>query len=427
MKRVAVKQVWQAGQAGAVRGLQVDAPTLYGILEDEACIRVAGRVVLADGAVDAALVAVDQAGGEHRADLRPRNESGVASGSDFDFELPSGTRAAKVELSLGGGREALFDLAVATIFKVQRGREGHLFLDNDTNRSVDQFTGRLLLDDAQRDLWRSYMHAAAALQADGCVFRLLVAPVKEEVFSDLYPHPRAPTTALDQVLEACRGPLLVFPLDALREKRDDAYSTVDTHWSDYGARVAAGAYLSSIGLADAAAAMPAAFVARQVYGDLGGKVEGGQAGVFQSLEKAYRFSQPSFDNGIGNHGRIWTYRNGDAPVDATLVLFGDSFSVPLAAILASVFSRLVYCYTAAGIDQEVLALERPRYVLAQLNQRFAINAPRAGASVFRQVADKLKALPAAERERIRQRMLEESAEPAYAARMLQFLSAATGG
>ncbi len=334
----------------------------------------------------------------------------------FSFEVPATTRGIGVSLCTGAGEKTIFRLSTVTVFKVQRGG-AHLFLDNDTNRSVDQYTGRLLLDEANQEAWRKYARLALGMDGPESAFRLLICPAKEEVFQDLYQHRRAQITPIDQVVDICAGPQLLFPLEALRRDRESSYSTVDTHWSDYGAKIGAIEYLRSVGLSRVVGCLPDDFYQRKVYGDLGGKVDGGQTGVFMTLAKGYRFGTPGFDNGIGNHGRIWTYTNDDAEVQGTLVIFGDSFSVSLSAILASVFRRVVYCYTAAGLDPEILEVERPGYVLAQTNQRFVVNSPGVAVSVFRQVMQKVSVLDDKERLSMRGRFGEDCPEPYYAKRM----------
>lgn len=387
-------------------------------MEDDSPVHVSCRFA-PNGANEVRLLAEHEAGKEI---IEATPEVGPAGMEKaFSFLLPGSVRAAKVVLWVDGVAYPVFDLSMTTVFKVQRGGSEHLFLDNDTNRSVEQFTGAILLDEGQKEVWQKYATLGADVDGRKFVFRLLVCPAKEEVFQDLYGHERAAVTPIDQVLSICAGPQLVFPLDALRRERESAYSTVDTHWSDYGSKVGAIEFLRSVGLESVIDRLPTEFYPRKIYGDLGGKVDGGQTGVFMTLSKDYRFSTPGFDNGIANHGRIWTYMNADAVVDETLVLFGDSFSVSLSAILASVFKRIVYCYTAAAWDQEILAAERPGYVLAQTNQRFVIYAPRTDASLFRQIEQKLRAASIQELETMRGYFRDDCVEPYYATRMRTLL------
>lgn len=103
------------------------------------------------------------------------------------------------------------------------------------------------------------------------------------------------------------------------------------------------------------------------------------------------------------------------------MILGGGFSVSLSAILASVFGRVVYCYTAVGLDPEILEFERPGYVLAQTNQRFVVNSPGFAVSMFRQVAQKVGVLGDKERLSKRGRFGEDCPEPYYAKRMSDLL------
>lgn len=431
MKRVTINLGKERVPLGADAWLQVDSPKGNAIFDDDAEVHCSGRVSTRGVAASIFLLVKYDVGTEDVVKVVPIEGSGqsysddadlIESHLEFSFMMAGNVRRLMASLSVDGKASPAIDISMATVFKVQRGAREHLFLDNDTNRSVEQFTGALLLDEKQRRAWHRYAAAIAGLDSPELNCRLLICPAKEEVFQDLYPHRRATVCSLDQVLAICAGPQLIFPSDALRRERDSAYSTVDTHWSDFGARIGATEFLRSVGLGAAVTELPTDFYPRKVYGDLGGKVDGGQIGVFMALPRDYPFSDPVFDNGIGNHGRVWVYVNDDAIIERTLVIFGDSFSVSLSAILASVFKRVVYCYTAAGLDPEVLEAERPGYVLAQTNQRFIINAPGPEASLFRQVEQKSYALSPEDRKSLRDRFPEDCAERYYAQRMRALLA-----
>lgn len=435
MKRVSIlfDPAWPS-DAGGVE-LQLVSPKDNAILEDNDSIRINGVLTATVDANEIRIVARDPTstlgpvsalvGDSACEEVSTLDGAHGKQQLGFSLQLPASARRAAISLCVSGVEVPVCTLSTATVFKVQRGGV-HLFLDNDTNRSVDQYTGRLLLDQANLARWQTYAAALRRMDESGVAVRLLICPAKEELFQDLYPHRRAPRAPIDQVADVCDGRQLVYPIEALRSERESTYSTVDTHWSDYGAKVGAAEYLRSVSLSHATRRLPEDFYPRRVYGDLGGKIDGGQAGVFMTLAKGYRFSVPCFDNGIGNHGRVWTYTNENAEIRQTLVIFGDSFAVSLSAILASVFSRVVYCYTAAGIDPEVVRVERPAYILAQTNQRFIINAPSAEASVFRQVAQKVSTLDVAACLSMLERFGEKSVEPYYAARMRELLLAAKG-
>lgn len=298
------------------------------------------------------------------------------------------TRVAQLVFECDGRREIAVNFSIfAPAFKVQEGREGHLFLDNDTNRSVDQFTGKLLLDEAKVQGWREYSQALDAIGKHSIV-RFLICPAKEEVFSDLYPHARAKITPVDQVMAAMSPEVARFPVAYLRQHRERGFSKIDTHWSDYGACMGARFYLDDVGLGWAAGHLPTRFLDHKRFGDLGGKLPDRRSGVFEVVDPQ-DLRLPVFRNGIDNHGRIWVFKNENAPVSETLVLFGDSYSASLSAILATVFARVVYAYTAAEILTDVLGVEAPKYVLFQTNQRFVTGVPPVNNTLAKKVRAKL--------------------------------------
>ncbi|MCD9005782.1 hypothetical protein LDO31_05935 [Luteimonas sp. XNQY3] len=432
MKRISLRRTRKNPEADPIKAWHLDQPRNQSILEDDAdlCLRGwvfpeapggAVEVILHVDGLPEAVFPADIPAPTARHAVLGEIETHWSIQAAFEITIPAGSRLVAFSFRTAGQTVAFAEIRIDTIFKVQRGLGGHLFLDNDTNRSVDQYTGRLLIDPLQIRGWEAYADALLNLDNPARSMRLLICPAKEEVFGDVYPHKRAALTPVDQVLALCPGHLTRFPLDRLREARDTTYSTVDTHWSDQGAMVGAVDYLESIGLERHAGDLPTRFEARQVYGDLGGKVEGGQHGTFMTLPRDYPQLQPGYDNGIGNHGRIWIYTNAGAPVQETLLIFGDSFSVSLSAILAAVFSRVVYAYTAAGLDTSLIEEECPRHILAQTNQRFLINAPGASIDVDRQAAAKIAKMTPTEREHARILVLSQVDAPSYTARMLRLL------
>ena len=67
-------------------------------------------------------------------------------------------------------------------FKVLQGLEGWLFLDNDTNNSVEQYTGKLLLGRDQKLAWQHYFSGANKLAHSlNIPYAMLMAPDRKSV------------------------------------------------------------------------------------------------------------------------------------------------------------------------------------------------------------------------------------------------------
>ncbi|WP_443751176.1 alginate O-acetyltransferase AlgX-related protein [Asticcacaulis solisilvae] len=307
--------------------------------------------------------------------------------------------------------------------RILEGPFGHLFLNNDTNDTAAQFRGDRLITPEDLAAWKHYFQDLRA-HADeigiGPVF--MVAPAKEEIFPDLYPVGRAEVTPVDQLMAAAEDVSLLFPAPELKVDRGLAYHRTDTHWSDYGARIAAEVYLRHVGLAEHIKSLPVNFRFSEKAGDLGRNLTPPMTEPWMRA-KLSPDSVFAFDNKISNHGKIWIFQNAPAPLAETLVLFGDSFGVNLSKSLSAVFQRVVYCHTAAMWDPFVIAQEKPRYVLLEMAQRFIVQPPL-DRKLWDSIAQKVSALDETERRQVRQHMTETTAGGVYAERMLACLEAA---
>ena len=300
------------------------------------------------------------------------------------FELPDGQVFEAAEVSFPPTSQVI------------EGREGWLYLDNDSNRSVDQFTGRLLLTADQQQQWRQYLADAAALAAQqGCRHALLIAPSKEEVLPQHYPHRRALTTVLDQVRELA-GPAAPV-LDAaplLRAQPDPGacFKRTDTHWTDRGACVALLAVLEHMGYDGARMRMALSadrYKEVSYPGDLGIKLLPARSATTEFLDDPPLESDAVFDNRLPNIGRVLVFTTADPVFDERMLVFGASSAYPMLCYLKRLFARTVFVHSAAQIDPAVMQQERPHAVLLQSNGRFLIQPPRADFDVRAAVAAKI--------------------------------------
>lgn len=278
------------------------------------------------------------------------------------------------------------------------GGNRHLFLGGDSNDSVGQFTEERRLSEASIQSWMknfTNMRTWEAQYGLRCAF--LVAPAKEEIFPDFYPRPRANHTVLDDFRTKFVDAGIVLPLWELRAQRNFAYSETDTHWTDQGATIAAEAVLKSWSMIEEVrAALPRDFRVLQRQGDLGIKVDPPRASydlVFADDMNA----RLVFDNGVHNHGCLRVWRNIEAPVKASCMVFGDSFGTNLAMALTSVFAEVSYAYRPAAFDARMVEILKPSYVVLQITQRFLHGSPDLRASIFDTAMNKLHTLPVSKR------------------------------
>jgi len=276
---------------------------------------------------------------------------------------------------------------------------GWRFLDNDSNRSVDQYTGiRTLSSDELKD-WVSFL-----IDAHRNNYILMVAPAKEEVAPFLYPRKRAELTPIDQLLQLPEAKSILFPISELASQWSVTYGPLDTHWTDQGACIAAAAIARQLGAPTAALdSIPFAIFSRE--GDLGNKSTPPLASLGFHFKEPPRAKFLAFDNGVPNHGRVWIFENKDAPVNQRVAIFGDSFSINMAPALSNIYRRVFYAHSAAQPDQRILQMEKPDHVILQTNQRFITTPPKANCDLLETIEAKLAQFDEAARKEILARLI----------------------
>ncbi|WP_311268632.1 hypothetical protein [Sphingobium sp. WCS2017Hpa-17] len=276
------------------------------------------------------------------------------------------------------------------------GRMGQLFLSHDTNDSVAQFTRPGALGDVSVRSWTDLFSRFPGWKSDFGLHRisLLVAPAKEEILRDYYPFPRASGTMFDDFLKRFKDEPVIMPRWELWNARTLSFAETDTHWTDFGAMVAAQTVLKRWELP--IDGMPQAFTVKQKIGDLGLKLHPPSSN-FELCFNEKMSDRLVFDNGIHNHGCVRIYRNPVAPIGGKLLIFGDSFGTNLAEAMSYAFREVVYTYQPAGVDPELVAMLAPTHMLLQITQRFIHGAPATNHSIFEQGRSKLARMGEAER------------------------------
>ncbi len=286
---------------------------------------------------------------------------------------------------------------------------GQFFLAGDSNDSVGQFVEERSLSPLAIAAWSETFNKFSTWRDAYALDKisLLVAPAKEEIFPDLYPYTRAKRTVFDDFIGNFRNCDMINPKWELRAKRDFTYRRTDTHWSDFGATVAALATLKSWGFSGTG--LPETFCVVQRIGDLGNKLEPHVAS-WDLCFPADICKRQIFDNGIANQGNIRVLRNPAAPRDERLMIFGDSFGTNLALAFSGAFTEVYFTYQPAGFDPEFVQIVKPRHVLLEITQRFLHGQPATGRSVFSQGKEKLAAMDKAAKDLLKARLAREPSE-----------------
>lgn len=284
------------------------------------------------------------------------------------------TQVKRIGLCTGGTISWVYSITISEAMQVLKGQDGWLFLDNDSNRSVDIHQGKVLLGESEIEDWSRYFDNLQTLQKIVPTYFVIV-PSKESVHPELYPYSRAAITITEQVKELSPSGSAAdfFPVDALKNTPKSYFKT-DTHWSDAGAHVIYTQIVEKFGIPPLSDIL---FEERETPGDLGSKLplRETDVGMMLSPETAPS-ATTSFTNHVINSGRIEAWQNIDAPVQKTIMIFGDSFSENLALFFRRQFRRTVRVYSPASPIKALFDLEQPDYLLLQTNERFLKSPPK---------------------------------------------------
>ena len=309
------------------------------------------------------------------------------------INMPNGFFGFEVD----GARVDVIKVEVLGSLRIIEGRDGWLFLDNDSNQSVDQYKGNLLLGKQELRDWSAYLdNLRDSARALSIHHALLVAPAKEMVLSEFYPHKKGKTSPVEQVLALTRPEHhVVHPVAELKNSEFRTFRVCDTHWTSKGAMLGLLAVLKELGLdSEEAAGLFQAdkYKETQHSGDLGSKVFPSQSAKELVLTGAHYRKWVKYDNLLPNMGRVIVIRNTEALYPAKCMIFGSSSTYSFFDYIARVFSEVIFVHSAGSIDFEVVAAEKPDYLIAQTNGRFVVRPPCVDYSLAAEIEDKWERL-----------------------------------
>ncbi len=264
------------------------------------------------------------------------------------------------------------------------GREGWLFLENDSNHYMEQYTGRLGPRPGWEWRWRRLFRARRErMERAGLPYLFSISPVKEPIYPEMLPEQyagtaRRPVHRLLDIAADCGIPA-VYPEEALRaaKPRGPVYYQADTHWSPLGAFVAYRelcAAMGRLGLElDLVEDADIDWRPHMGDGDLGRKLDPPVEGLSLLGEIREPRGRLVSDNGLlGTGGRqVFESDRRDAP---RLVCFGTSYAGNTMQYFKESFSRAVWFHTNSLVD-DLIAEERPDVVLTLCNERGLLFVP----------------------------------------------------
>ncbi|WP_244208623.1 alginate O-acetyltransferase AlgX-related protein [Vreelandella andesensis] len=303
----------------------------------------------------------------------------------FRFTVPPKLGNFRLWLALDDARWLLHevtvdtqDVEIAEQLKVLQGKQGWLFLDNDTNGSVDQFMGRMRLTKAGIKGWDNYLHQLENA-AGNVPWALLVAPSKESVMGASY-HPREEGVSgpMHQLLNLSASAGVVYPVKELKALGDGAFIPTDTHWTHHGALAATIALAVKLGVGKKACMAlfkKDRYKNKSMGGDLGNKLTPKQTSSVDVLVSFGHTRYKTYDNGLPNFGRLLVIEYPEALMSGTCLIFGSSSSYSMFNYLCRVFQRIVFVHSAGNVDPELVKAVAPAYLATQTNARFLVQIP----------------------------------------------------
>jgi hypothetical protein len=278
------------------------------------------------------------------------------------------------------------------------GRNGRLFLRNDTNRILDQHRGLRAIGARELAGWTQVLQEREErLARMGIRNCFLIAPNPHAVYSEDLPDEfQAPAMRpVQQLLEHLPTPLrtsVVYPLEAIRSRRDEGhlYPLTDTHWSERGAAVAFRDAFSL--LSDEQPADPARlnFVSEDALGDLGWRVDPPRTSPVERVRLDVPTARCVADNEVRGAGSLLSFERPGA-IGRRLMIFGDSYVWQLLPFACASFDRVHWVHGGA-FNFELIERERPDAVLWELVERYLLNYPLGdGGGLNERVAEKLAA------------------------------------
>ena len=285
--------------------------------------------------------------------------------------------------------------------KVVRGKEGWLFLDNDSNEFMKQHRGELLFTDEQLAQWRALLEARIAwLKGRGVPYHFMVAPNPHSVYPDMLPFDVAPGTIrpviqlIDYLKQTGSEAKLLYPLDRLVEARDrPVFTQTNTHWTDLGAFLAYEALLDEIGDEAPVRRLTSSdlwFHETVHTGDLGAKLDPSASSLHLYAMPAQPVGKMTSDNRVFLNGHRIEYECPEAGASVCLVL-GDSFAHAMLPFLCESFGRLVFAHITT-LDQQLVTQVEADIVVSVMNERYIIKVPTdKGAKTLEQLAGEKRA------------------------------------
>lgn len=255
---------------------------------------------------------------------------------------------------------------------VIQGKGDWLFLDEGSNFSISQITGRMVIQPTELNRWARILKFRNDQFGDR--YRTVVCPEKACVYPSFLPerYKVQANRTVAKIRNSSTG--LIYPCEELKQSVDHlkVYPKTDTHFSEVGSAIAAQIIIRDFGMKPNPIFEQLEFIEREVTGDLGLKFDKPKLNINYFCSNFPDVSV--LDNGLRNRGRISRYTN-PSVTGTSLLLYGDSFSgINLAKMLSLQF-QTVYFVHSGSIDYSLISRLNPDYIVCEYAERFMSTAP----------------------------------------------------
>lgn len=270
-----------------------------------------------------------------------------------------------------------------TAVKVLVGKEDWLFLQNDTNRVVEQNSGTLKLTENQIKKWIRTLEARVAiLKNRGINYYFLIAPNKESVYPEYLPddYKISDDRVVYQLINASKpyNLPLYYPADIFKLYKSEyqLYPSGDTHWNGIGGFIAY-EYLMNVIKKDFTINIldweQFEIVEKEMFLDLSNKLTPPRTSILSLGTIKQPRAQIIYDNRGINSGRMRVGVNKNTSLP-TAVIFHDSFIEIMIPFLMESFGKVYLLHTPC-VDYDLIEKINPDIVISEMVERFLIQPP----------------------------------------------------
>jgi len=251
--------------------------------------------------------------------------------------------------------------------KVIEGKDGWLFLHNDTNKVIDQVTGKKFLDQEEVKIWEKELaDRKVHAKSQGYKYLFLIIPNKHCIYSEYLPDEYVLSNKRPAIQLKQASDLVYYPDEDLLnyKKISEVYHKTDTHWNNVGASLVYNNLAAKLSID---ARINIDISTGKLLGDLGSKM------IPARYSTEYTIELPDegtiiFNNKVHNIGGVIVHVGPDKSLPCAVV-FGDSFVRSSLVYLGQFFSK-IYFFHAPVYDKKLVEAIKPDVVISANVERF---------------------------------------------------------